>query len=163
MRRNNSPSAFAAIMSTRPSRIIFSTRSPDFLAQRNLGNAVYYGDQIATVTTTRKTLGASGGILRIDLGLRYEYTTFPVGMRSERLNSIASVPGLITFRAPQARRTAWGPRFGLAYSPGGSGNTVIRAGFGIADDVIFDNVGLNAVPPEFSTTVNAADGWQRTS
>ncbi len=132
-------------------------QSPDYLAQRNLGNAVYYGDQIATYSFLQDTWRARRN-LTFDLGLRYEYTTVPVGMRSEGLNAIASVPGLITFQAPQASKNGYAPRIGVAYTPGGSANTVIRAGFGIADDVIFDNVGLNAVPPEFSTTVNAATG-----
>ncbi len=132
-------------------------QSPDFLAQRNLGNAVYYGDQIATYNFVQDTWRARKD-LTVDLGVRYEYTTVPVGMRSEGLNAIASVPGLITFAAPKASKNGWGPRIGLAYTPGGSSNTVIRAGFGIADDVIFDNVGLNAVPPEFSTTVNTPTG-----
>jgi hypothetical protein len=35
---------------------------------------------------------------------------------------------------------------------------VIRAGFGIAYDVIFDNIGQNTLPPEFSTTVTATPG-----
>jgi len=68
------------------------------------------------------------------------------------------VPGLITFHAPSASPDAIGPRIGLAYTPDKSGNTVIRAGFGLAYDVIFDNIGLNSMPPEFSTTVNLPPG-----
>ena len=34
-------------------------------------------------------------------------------------------------RAPQDYRKQFGPRLGIAYSPGDSGNTVIRAGFGL--------------------------------
>jgi hypothetical protein len=43
---------------------------------------------------------------------------------------------------------------GLAYSPGNSGRTSLRAGFGMAYDQIFDNVGTNARPPEDTSTVD---------
>jgi hypothetical protein len=126
--------------------------TPDSLGQRNLGNAVYYGNQLASYSYLQDTWKVRPN-LTLDLGVRYEYTTVPLGIQSQKLNSIASVPGLITFNAPQASPDAIGPRVGFAWTPGG-GNTVIRAGFSMAYDVIFDNVGLNAVPPEFSTTVN---------
>jgi len=90
--------------------------------------------------------------------LRYEYTTVPIGIQAEKLNAIASAPGLITFKAPSADPYGFGPRVGVAWTPGHNSNTVIRAGFSRATDVIFDNVGLNAVPPEFSTTINAPLG-----
>jgi hypothetical protein len=131
--------------------------TPDYLAQRTLGNPVYYGDQIATYSYVQDTWRARRN-LTIDLGLRYEYTTVPQGMRSQALNALASVPGVLTFHAPTASPDGLAPRAGLAYSPGGNGNTVIRAGFGIAYDVIFDNIGQNTLPPEFSTTVTAAPG-----
>ena len=35
------------------------------------------------------------------------------------------------------------PRIGLAYSPGTSGKTSIRAGFGRSFDVLFDNLGCS--------------------
>src|SRR5262249_41735398 len=46
---------------------------------------------------------------------------------------------------------------GIAYSPGNSGHTSIRAGFGMAYDVIFDNVGSTAYPPQLSATYDAGD------
>ena len=46
------------------------------------------------------------------------------------------------------------PRVGLAYSPGKSGKTSIRAGFGINYDVLYDNLGLLSLPPEITTTVD---------
>ena len=129
-------------------------QNPDFLAQRNIGSPIYYGNQLATYSYLQDTWRMRPD-LTLDLGLRYEYTTVPLGMQAQKLNAMASVPGVLTFHAPAASPYAIGPRAGVAYTPDKSGNTVIRAGFGIAYDVIFDNVGLNSVPPEFATTVNA--------
>ena len=62
-------------------------------------------------------------------------------------------------------KTAWMPRVGLAYSPGTSGKTSIRAGFGRSFDVLVDNFGLLTLPPQDNTTVDvtgsrpAADSW----
>ena len=131
--------------------------TPDYKAQRTLGTPVYYGDQIATYSYLQDTWRWRQN-LTVDLGLRYEYTTVPDGMQSQRLNAQASVPGLLTFRAPTASPDGLAPRAGLAYAPGRDGNTVLRVGFGIAYDVIFDNVGQNTLPPEFSTTVTALPG-----
>jgi hypothetical protein len=131
--------------------------SPDYLASRSIGTPVYYGNQLATYSFLQDTWRVRRN-LTLNLGLRYEYRTVPLGMQSQELNALAGVPGLLTFRAPEPFRNAWGPRVGLAYSPGKNGNTVIRAGFGIAYDVIFDNIGMNTLSPEFSTTVNAPTG-----
>ena len=51
-------------------------------------------------------------------------------------------------------KTAWMPRVGLAYSPGTSGKTSIRAGFGRSFDVLVDNFGLLTLPPQDTTTVD---------
>ncbi len=131
--------------------------TPNYLAQRTLGTPVYYGDQIATYSYIQDTWRLREN-LAIDLGLRYEYTTVPEGMRSQQLNALSSVPGVLTFHAPTASPDGLAPRIGVAFAPDKSGKTVIRSGFGIAYDVIFDNVGQNTLPPQFSTTVNAPQG-----
>src|SRR5262249_29889265 len=46
------------------------------------------------------------------------------------------------------------PRIGFAYSPGKTGTTSIRGGFGMAYDQIFDNVGANVRPPQATTTLS---------
>jgi hypothetical protein len=130
--------------------------TPDYLAQRSLGNPVYYGDQYATYEYLQDTWRVHSN-LTINAGLRYEYTTVPVGSRSQVLNSIANVPGVLTFGEPQPQTKNFAPRIGLAYSPGSKGTTSIRAGFGIAYDVIYDNIGILALPPQLSTTADVTN------
>src|SRR5205823_8770072 len=67
------------------------------------------------------------------------------------------VPGLLVFDAPKAQTKNFAPRIGVAYSPGRSGATSIRAGFGMAYDIIYDNIGVLAVPPQFSTFIDIAN------
>jgi outer membrane receptor protein involved in Fe transport len=80
--------------------------------------------------------------LTLNLGLRYQYSTVPLGFfgATDPAIQAAGVPG------PARPDTKdWAPRFGFSYSPEGSkffgnGNTVIRGGFGIAYDVLFYNI-----------------------
>ncbi len=130
--------------------------TPDSLAQRSLGNPVYYGNQTATYGYGQDNWRVRKN-LTVNLGLRYEYTTVPTGDRSQILNSIANVPGFLTFGVPQPQGKNFAPRLGLAYSPGSSGTTSIRAGFGMAYDVIYDNISILALPPELSTTVDVTN------
>ncbi len=90
--------------------------------------------------------------LTINLGLRYEYVGVPAGAKLQQLNAVSSVPGL-DFREPKAGHRDFAPRVGLAWSPGRSGKTAVRAGFGMAYDQIYQNMGVLSLPPQFSTTV----------
>ena len=126
------------------------------LAERNLGDTTYYGNQWATYLYAQDDWHVRSN-LTVNLGLRWERTTVPLGMTYQSLNAIASVPGLIDFRAPRTADKNFAPRVGFAYSPGGSGNTSIRGGFGLAYDVIFDNVGSTAYPPQLSATIDAEE------
>lgn len=72
--------------------------------------------------------------LTLTLGLRYERIGVPTGSKQQALNAISSVPGLIEFNEPKASTLDFSPRIGIAYSPGASGKTSIRAGFGLAYD-----------------------------
>ncbi len=134
--------------------------NPDGIAQRSLGNPTFYQNQAY--------LGFYGNDnwkltpnLTINLGLRYEYLSVPLGENTQSLNASASVPGLITFHSPTTQKKNFMPRIGLAYSPGSSGKTSIRAGFGITDDVLYDNLGSTTLPPQLSTTVDVT-GLNRT-
>ena len=92
--------------------------------------------------------------LTINLGLRYEYVTVPVASRAQALNSLADVPGVLSFNAPKSQTNNWAPRVGFAYSPGTSAKTSIRGGFGISYDQFYNNLAVNEVPPYYQTTVS---------
>jgi hypothetical protein len=126
---------------------------PDLLAQRNVGGKPYSGNQHAIYAYANDNFRVDRH-LTLNLGVRYEYTSVPRSMQEFALNSIADVPGVITFFAPQPQKKNFAPRFGFAYSPGDSGATSIRGGFGTAYDQIFDNVGTNARPPQATSTVD---------
>jgi hypothetical protein len=126
---------------------------PDYLAQRSIGGKTYYGNSYLFGFYGNDTWRIRPN-LTVNIGLRYEYQTVPLGEREQNLNAAASVPGLINFNAPQPMDTAFMPRIGIAYSPGTSGKTSIRAGFGINYDVLRDNLGLDAAVPQFSSVVD---------
>ncbi len=118
-------------------------------AERSSGNATYYGDQTALYGYANDTYRATPK-LTLNMGLRYEFTSVPTGERTQKLNAIASVPGFITFGAPQPSYTSLAPRFGIEFAP--DTKTSIRAGYGLAYDVLFDNLGTLSFPPELSQT-----------
>jgi hypothetical protein len=121
----------------------------DGFAERSSGNQTFYGDQTALYGYGNDTWRVSPKII-INAGLRYEFTSVPTGERAQQLNAAASVPGLVTFNAPQPAYTSFAPRFGINYSP--DEKTSIRAGFGIGYDVLFDNLGTLSFPPQYSST-----------
>jgi hypothetical protein len=125
--------------------------APDVTGQRSAGNPVYYGDQISTYSFVQDTWKVRPNV-SLNLGVRYEYTTVPYTMRQQTINAISTVPGVLEFSEPKAQKNNWAPRVGIAWSPGRTGNTSIRAGFGMSYDVLFDNLGLLALPPQLSTT-----------
>jgi len=125
-------------------------------AERSFGNSGYSGDQYALYTFVNDIWKLRPN-LSLNLGLRYEYTSTPYGWTQQTLNSIADDAPLITFGSPQAPKNNWMPRIGFAYSPGTSGNTSIRGGFGIAYDVLYDNIGVLERPPQIGSTVDCPD------
>jgi len=135
---------------------------PDYLGERTTGNFVYYGDQIQFGAYVNDSWKLRPN-LTVNLGVRYERTTLPYAERLQNVNSISDVPGLITFGVPQPQNLNFEPRVGVAWSPGTSGKTSIRAGFGINYDQLFDNLGLLSMAPQFQQTVdvggNAGGGF----
>jgi hypothetical protein len=126
---------------------------PDFIAQRNVGGKPYIGNQTAYYFFGNDNYRMNRN-LSINLGVRYEYNGVARSQKEFALNSLADVPGVLTFSAPQPYKKNFVPRVGIAYSPGSSGKTSIRAGFGLAYDQVFDNVGTNARPPQATATVD---------
>ncbi len=127
--------------------------NPDAIAQRALGNTTYYQNQQLAGAYANDNWKITPN-LTLNLGVRYEYLTIPLGETTQSLNASASVPGLIVFKSPSAQPTNFMPRVGLAYSPGTSGKTSIRAGFGLTYDVLYDNLGISSSPPQLSSTVD---------
>ena len=127
--------------------------APDVVAQRTLGKPTYYGNDWRLYGYVNDSWRFRPNFT-INLGLRYEYTSVPLSDNLQALNAVSSVPGVLVFHKPQTQDKNFAPRIGLAWSPGRSGNTSIRAGFGMAYDVIYDNIGILDLPPQFSTTVD---------
>jgi hypothetical protein len=73
--------------------------------------------------------------LTFNYGLRYQTTfgLFIASGRSQAENpSFSLLPSLgLPLSAPHDYRKQFGPRLGIAYSPGDTGRTVVRAGFGL--------------------------------
>ncbi len=90
--------------------------------------------------------------LTLNLGLRYEYVTMPVGSRAQQYSAIADVPGVITFNKPHFSPNDWSPRLGFAYSPGRSGVWSVRGGVSRSFDVTYINLNQNAAPAYYMTT-----------
>lgn len=125
--------------------------APDVTGQRSAGNPIYYGNQIMSYSYIQDSMRLRPNFT-LNVGVRYEFSSVPFTMRQQTVNLIASVPGLLEFSEPRPQKKNFAPRIGIAYSPGTSGNTSIRAGFGMAYDVLFDNLGLLSLPPQMSTT-----------
>lgn len=126
---------------------------PDEGVERNTGGNVYYGDQVQFGAYVNDSWKVRPNFT-VNVGVRYERTTIPYGERLQSVNAISNVPGLISFGEPTVQNLNFAPRVGLAWSPGKSGNTSVRAGFGINYDQLFDNLGILSEPPQLQQTVN---------
>jgi hypothetical protein len=136
--------------------------APDNFGQRSTGSSTYYGNDKAIYFYVNDTWRVNQH-LSVNAGVRYEYTTTPLGANRQTLNAISNTPSILVpqagnqplvFGKVQPSKNNWAPRIGLAYSPGSSGNTAIRAGFGMAYDTLYDNIGSLAVPPQIGATEN---------
>ena len=141
-------------------KLFLDDLSPDNVGERSQGSLTYYGNQKAIYWYANDNWKVKPN-LTFDLGIRYEYTTISSSEAHQTLNTISNTPSIIVggavnqpllFNAPQAPKNNWAPRIGVAYSPGSSGRTSIRGGFGLAYDVLYDNIGILAVPPQIGAT-----------
>ncbi len=124
-------------------------------AERSTGSQTYYGDQTALYGYGNDTWRVTPTIT-VNYGLRYEFTSVPVGERAQALNAVSSVPGLIDFHAPTPSYTNFYPRVGIEWAP--DTKTSVRLGYGVAGDVLFDNLGTLSFPPQYSSTQDVGSG-----
>ncbi len=130
------------------------------------------GSAFGTPGSGQRTVGAPGGVpfgflsnaafvqddwrirpnLTLNLGLRYEYVTVPVGSRAQSFSSVLDVPGVLTFHEPTTESNNWSPRIGFAYSPGKDGKWSIRGGVGRSYDNTYINLNQNADPLYYAAT-----------
>jgi hypothetical protein len=127
---------------------------PDYKVQRAAGTKPYSGNSTSFYAFVNDNWRISRN-LTVNVGLRYEYNGVSQSMKEFSLNSVANVPGVLSFFAPQAQKANFAPRIGFAYSPGHQATTSIRGGFGIGYDAPFDNVGLNTRPPQATSVITS--------
>jgi hypothetical protein len=138
--------------------------SPDFLGERTVGASPYYGNQQLFFPFIQDDWRIRPNVT-LNLGLNYSYQGVPKGAKMQALNSIASVPGLLEFKEPEAQKANFAPKIGIAWSPnfanptlgrifGSSGRSSVRAGFSMGYDYIFDNLYILALPPQANQTVD---------
>jgi hypothetical protein len=120
---------------------------------RNAGSGSFLGTQSAFYAFAQDDFKVTPR-LTLNLGLRYEYWTNPAGARTQALNAISNVPGVISFGVPKTDKNNIAPRIGFAYDPTGSGKTAIRGGFGISYDVKFQNFASITLPPQLQSELN---------
>lgn len=124
---------------------------PDVLGERSFGASAYWGNLWSHYFFANDEFRVRSN-LTLNLGLRYEYVGVPAGNATQSLNSVASVPGVIDFHTPTAQKTNWAPRVGIAWNPRASDSLTLRAGFGLAYDQVYQNLGILSLPPQFFTT-----------
>jgi hypothetical protein len=152
-------------------------------ALRGAGASAFDGGRNAYYAFAQDTWKV-GNRLTLDLGVRYEYTSPSADNAAQDLNAIANIesirgetdadgnnifnsltPGhqqLLTdilgdsmiFQGPKGDTNNFAPRLGFAWDVNGDGKTSVRGGFAIAHDVLFTNLDLLQLPPQFQVEVN---------
>lgn len=122
-------------------------QQPEF-ALRGVGIATFTGNQWQLFWFAQDDVKVLPN-LTLNLGIRHEYVSLARDAALQELNHIADVPGVIEFNKPKTYKKAWAPRFGFAWDPWSNGKTSVRGGFGVSYDVIFQNLILLQLPPQF--------------
>ncbi len=125
--------------------------NPDVQAERNVGGVPFSGNAVDFYWYAQDEMKLRPNVT-LNVGLRYEFKGMPRDDSLQALNAISSVPGVLEFRAPKTQKKNFAPRVGLAWAPGSNGRTVVRAGFGMAYDVYFDNLSTLSKPPQLENT-----------
>ncbi|HJX89543.1 MAG TPA: carboxypeptidase regulatory-like domain-containing protein [Pyrinomonadaceae bacterium] len=144
---------------------------PSF-GERTVGASPYYGNQHLFYGFVQDDWRMRPR-LSVNLGLNYVYQQVPLTAQKQTLNSIASVPGVLTFDEPKAQKKNFAPRVGLAYAPnfqsgwmhrifGDSDQSSIRASFAMAYDTIVDNLYVLSLPPQLNQTVDVGTNFPGT-
>ncbi|MBO0721062.1 MAG: TonB-dependent receptor [Blastocatellia bacterium] len=137
-------------------------QSPDIFGERTVGASPYEGNQMLLFAFAQDDWRIRPNFT-LNLGVNYAYQQVPFSARQQGVNAISTVPGVLDFREPTSQKKNFAPRIGIAYSPnynsgvlgflfGNGGKSSIRAGFSMAYDVIFDNLYILSLPPQFNQT-----------
>ncbi len=126
--------------------------TPEF-AQRSVGAFPFAGNLLSHYAYVNDDWKIRSNVT-INLGLRYEFVPVPAGAKLQKLNALASVPEFL-IAEPKPTKRDFAPRVGVAWSPGNDSRTSVRAGFGVGYDQVYQNLGVNSLPPQFFTTVDA--------
>ena len=143
--------------------------SPEF-GERNVGGNTYYGDQKILYAFVQDDWRMRPNVT-LNVGVSYSYQEVTKGVKFQAANALASVPGLLEFRAPKTQTKNFGPRIGFAWAPnydsgmlgrlfGSNGKSSIRAGFSMGYDYIFDNLGILSNPPQAQQTIDVGGTGQ---
>ena len=144
---------------------------PSF-GERTVGASPYYGNQHLFYGFAQDDWRWKPR-LSLNLGLNYVYQQVPLTAQQQTLNSIASVPGVLTFDEPKSQKKNFAPRVGLAYAPnfqsgwmhrvfGDADQSSIRASFAMAYDTIVDNLYVLSLPPQLNQTVDVGTNFPGT-
>jgi Carboxypeptidase regulatory-like domain len=162
-----------------------SDLKPEF-ALKGVGSGSFAGNQQAYYFFAQDDFKLKPNFT-LNLGVRYEYTTNARDAALQEFNKIADVeandpilaqihqelpgffPNGIHFRTPETDKNNWAPRLGFAWAPeyksgwlhkifGEANQSSIRGGFGIAYDVLFQNLVLLQLPPQFQQEIDATSG-----
>jgi hypothetical protein len=127
---------------------------PNNLALRGVGDGSFAGNQKGIFWFIQDDWKVHPRVT-LNLGLRYEFITNPRDDEKQAINSVADLqnpsnPGLppLLFRVPRQDINNFAPRVGFAWDVFGDHKTAVRGGFGLAYDVIFQNLPLLQLPPQ---------------